>query len=188
MRDRAWFGMMMAAAVAAAAGPVQAQTAAPVARIAAYDKAINGVEAAGGGLAARTARFVPIVSSYYDMPAIAALVVGPAWARASAADRASAIEALTRHSAIALARNFKGPGATAFIVDPAVIERAGSRIVKVTVGNDTLYYRMRGDRIVDVIAGGVSQLALQRADIAATVASGGVGAMANTLRALDLAK
>ena len=187
MRISGRFGGM-AALVAVVSGSVQAQSAGPVARIAAYDKAINGIETGGGTLAARTARFVPVVSSFYDMPAITALVVGPAWAKASAADKASAIEALTHHSAVSLARNFKGPGATGFTVDPAVIERAGSRIVKVTVGGDTLYYRMRSDRIVDVISGGVSQLALQRADIASTVASGGVGAMANKLRALDLVR
>lgn len=187
MRVARWFGGMTVL-VAVASGAVHAQPSGPGARIADYDKAINAIETGGGTLAARTARFVPVVSSYYDMPAIAALVVGPAWAKASAADKASAIEALTHHSAVSLARNFKGPGATGFIVDPTVIERAGSRIVKVTIGSDTLYYRMRGDRIVDVISGGVSQLALQRADIASTVASGGVGAMANRLRALDLAR
>lgn len=186
MRHRVRFGGMMALAIAGAS-PVLAQSG-PVERITAYDKAINGVETGGGALPTRTARFVPVVSSFYDMPAIAALVAGPAWAKASTADRSSAIEALTHHSAVSLARNFKGPGATAFTVDPTVIQRGGSQIVKVTVGGDTLYYRMRGDRIVDVISGGVSQLALQRADIASTVAVGGVGAMANKLRALDLTR
>jgi phospholipid transport system substrate-binding protein len=186
MRNSVWLSGL-GVAIAVMGAPVQAQSGA-VGRITAYDKAINGIETTGSPLAARTAKFVPVVSAHYDMPAIAGLVVGPAWAKASAADKSSAIEALTRHSAISLARNFKGPSATAFTVDPKVIERAGSQIVKVTVGSDTLYYRMRGDKIIDVISGGVSQLALQRADIASTVASGGVGAMANKLRALDLDK
>lgn len=172
---------------AAAAG--QAQAGGEVATVAAYGKAINAIETGGGAGAARTGAFTPLVRRYYDMPAIAALVAGPAWAKAGDADRAAAIAALTRHSAVSLARNFKGPGATRFRVDPVPIRRAGATLVKVTAGGgDTLYYRMRGDRIVDVISGGVSQLALQRADIASTVTAGGVAAMTRKLGELDTAK
>lgn len=177
------------AIVLAAMIPVaaQAQTG-PVAQIQSYNAGINAIEKAGGGISARADRFEPLVARSYDMTAIAQLVVGPAWAQASATDKAAAVKALTHHSAVSLAKSFKGPTATAFTTDPTPISRAGSQIVKVTVGSDTLFYRMKGAKIIDVISEGVSQLALQRADLATTVSSGGVAALVKKLAQLDAVK
>jgi phospholipid transport system substrate-binding protein len=170
----------------------QAEASDPAARIGAYDEAVIGVMKAKLGTAARADRFEPIVKAYYDMPAIAGLVAGPAWASASAADKAAAITALTRHSAVSLARNFKEYDGTPFTVDPKVIERGPDRVVKVTIGKDLLYYRMRQSggtyRIVDVISSGVSNLALQRADLATTIQSGGLPALVKKLAQLDAVK
>jgi phospholipid transport system substrate-binding protein len=182
------------AALLAAAIPViaHAETGDPAARIGAYDDAVIAIMKAKLGTAARADRFEPVVKSYYDMPTIAALVAGPAWAKASAADKASAIAALTRHSAVSLARNFKEYDGTPFRVDPKVIVRGADSVVKVTIGGDTLFYRMRqaggGYKIVDVISGGVSNLALQRADLATTIQSGGLPAMVRKLGQLDAVK
>ena len=182
------------AALLAAAIPViaHAETGDPAARIGAYDDAVIAIMKAKLGTAARADRFEPVVKSYYDMPTIAALVAGPAWAKASAADKASAIAALTRHSAVSLARNFKEYDGTPFRVDPKVIVRGADSVVKVTIGGDTLFYRMRqaggGYKIVDVISGGVSNLALQRADLATTIQSGGLSAMVRKLGQLDAVK
>ncbi|HEY0314743.1 MAG TPA: ABC transporter substrate-binding protein [Sphingomonas sp.] len=171
---------------------VQAQANDPASRIGAYDEAVIGVMKAKLGLAARADRFQPIVKAYYDIPTIAGLVAGPAWASASASDKAAAIEALTRHSAVSLARNFTSYDGTAFTVDPKVIERGPDRVVKVTIGKDVLYYRMRQSggawKIVDVISSGVSNLALQRADLATTIQKGGLPAMAKKLAQLDAVK
>lgn len=179
--------MMLAAPVVA-----HAEAGDPAARIGAYDDAVIGVMKAKLGTAARADRFEPIVKAYYDMPTIAGLVAGPAWASASAADRASAIQALTRHSAVSLARNFKDYDGTPFMVDPKVIERGPDRVVKVTIGKDVLYYRMRQAggtyKIVDVISGGVSNLALQRADLATTIRRGGLPALVKKLGQLDAVK
>lgn len=170
----------------------QAEAGDPAARIGAYDDAVIGVMKAKLGTAARADRFEPIVKAYYDMPTIAGLVAGPAWASASAADKASAIAALTRHSAVSLARNFKDYDGTPFTVDPKVIERGPDRVVKVTIGKDVLYYRMRQSggsyKIVDVISSGVSNLALQRADFATTIQSGGLPALVKKLAQLDAVK
>ncbi|WBO23004.1 ABC transporter substrate-binding protein [Sphingomonas abietis] len=170
----------------------QAQASDPAARIGAYDDAVIAVMKAKLATAARADRFEPLVKSYYDMPTIAGLVAGPAWAKASAADKASAVAALTRHSAVSLARNFKSYDGTPFTVDPKVIERGPDRVVKVTIGGDTLFYRMRETggsyRIVDVISGGVSNLALQRADLATTIQTGGLPAMVKKLAQLDAVK
>jgi phospholipid transport system substrate-binding protein len=164
----------------------------PATRIGAYDEAVIGVAKAKLGAAARADRFEPIVKAYYDMPIIAGLVAGPAWASASAADKAAAITALTRHSAVSLARNFKDYDGTPFTVDPKAIERGPERVVKVTIGKDVLYYRMRQSggtyKIVDVISSGVSNLALQRADLATTIQSGGLPALVKKLAQLDAVK
>lgn len=186
-------GWALAGAVVAMIPAVAvAQAADPVARIAAYDDAVIGVAKAKLGIAARVQRFEPVVRAHYDMPAISALVVGASWASAPAADKTAAIAALTHHSAVSLARNFDSYDGTKFIVDPKPIERAGSQIVKVTIGDDVLFYRMRQSggtwRILDVISGGVSQLALQRADLAGTVRTGGIAAMVKRLGQLDAVK
>jgi phospholipid transport system substrate-binding protein len=164
----------------------------PAARIGAYDDAVIGVMKAKLGTAARADRFDAVVKAYYDMPTIAGLVAGPAWASASTADKAAAIAALTRHSAVSLARNFTSYDGTPFTVDPKVIERGPDRVVKVTIGKDVLYYRLRQSagayKIVDVISGGVSNLALQRADLATTIQSGGLQGMVKKLGQLDAVK
>jgi len=165
----------------------------PAARLSAYNDGVVAIMKQKLPLAARIDRFEPLVRSYYDMPAIAALVIGPVWAKTSAADRTAAIDALTHHSAVSLARNFASYGGERFTVDPNVVTRGASRIVRVTISSgkdrNVLLYRMNqsdGDwRIVDVVAGGVSQLAVQRADLASTVASGGAAGLAKRLAQID---
>ena len=119
-------------------------------------------------------------------------LAGPAWASASAADKSAAIGALTRHSAVSLARNFTSYSGEKFIFDPKVIERGPERVVKVTIAGTPLFYRMRQSagqwKIVDVISSGVSNLALERADLATTVAKGGLPAMVKRLGQLDAVK
>jgi phospholipid transport system substrate-binding protein len=178
----------VAAITASVSAPALAQSAAP-ARAAAYNDAIIAVMKAKAALPARTEHFRAIVSTYYDMPAIAALVAGPAWTSAPAADRQALTTALTRHSAIQLAKNFKSYDGEKFLIDPAVQTRGDSSIVKTTIAGsggskDVLYYRMRGGRIIDVISGGVSQLAVQRSDVS-SLAAGGVGAIVKRLNEVD---
>jgi len=178
----------LCAAVSVAASPALAQSAAP-ARAAAYNDAIVAVMKAKAATPARVERFRTIITDYYDMPAIAALVAGPAWTSAPAADRQGLISALTRHSAIQLAKNFKSYDGEKFQIDPAVQARGDSSIVKTTIvgsggSKDVLYYRMRGGKIIDVISGGVSQLAVQRSDVS-SLASGGVGAIVKRFNEVD---
>jgi phospholipid transport system substrate-binding protein len=188
------FAAVWASALMLAATPamVRAEPGDPAQRIGGYDEAVIGVMKAKLGLPARADRFEAVVKSYYDMPAIAALVVGPSWTSAPAAEKSAAIAALTRHSAVSLARNFVSYSGEQFVVDPKVVERGSDRAVRVTINTDTLFYRMRQSggqwRIVDVISGGVSQLALQRADLAATVQKGGLPAMVKQLGQLDSVK
>jgi phospholipid transport system substrate-binding protein len=180
----ATFGVLLAA-------PALADPAAD--RLQTYDDQVIAIMKAKLPLGARVARFEGLVSAYYDMPTIASLVVGPSWASAAVADRQAAIAALTRHSAISLARNFASYGGERFTIDPNVAARGASKVVRLTIasGNSSnvLLYQMRESggawRIVDVVAGGVSQLAVQRADLAATVASGGAAGLAQKLAQAD---
>lgn len=174
-----------------AAAPALADPAAD--RLQAYDDQVIAIMKAKLPLGPRVARFETLVSGYYDMPTIASLVVGPSWTSAAAADKQAAIAALTRHSAISLARNFASYGGERFTIDPAVAARGASKVVKLTIAagsaSNTLLYQMRESggawRIVDVVAGGVSQLAVQRADLASTVASGGAAGLAARLAQAD---
>lgn len=183
------------AATIIAAVPVaaQAQAADPAATMAAYNDSVIAIMKAKLPIEARVARFEPLVRDTYDMPGIAALVVGPKWTTASPADKKAVIDALTHHSAVSLGRNFVAFNGETFKVDPNVASRGTSSIVKVTIAgkgsSNLLQYRLRqtpaGWRIVDVVSGGVSQLALQRAELASTVTSDGVGGMAKKLAARD---
>jgi phospholipid transport system substrate-binding protein len=170
----------------------QAQAIDAAQRMTGYNDAVIAIMKAKAPLPARADRFEPVVKAYYDMPTIAALVVGPAWTSASPADRAEAITALTRHSAVSLARNFASYSGERFTVDPKVIERGPDRVVKVTINTDTLLYRMRQSagqwKIVDVVSSGVSNLALQRADLQTTLEKGGIAGMVKRLGQLDAVK
>lgn len=185
------------AVTATVSGAAVAQSAGAAARVGAYNAAIVSVMKAGGGLAKRADAFEPIVRDYYDMPAVAGLVVGPGWTKLSAADRATVTKALTRHSAISLARNFTSYGGERFTVAPNVIARGAMQLVTVTIASkggsgDTLIYRLRNSsgtwRIIDAVSGGVSQLAIQRADLATTFAGGGAAGLAKRLAQLDAVK
>jgi phospholipid transport system substrate-binding protein len=179
--------LLVAAPVAA-----HAQTGDPaVQRIEAYNQALVGVMKQGKalGMAGRAERFQPIVETYYDNAAAAALVVGPAWVKASPADKAAAITALTRHNAVSHASNYKSFGGERFIADPKSVVRGGDRLVRVRIDSTQIVYRMRQAggqwKIVDVLADGISQIAVQRADYASTVASAGVGGLAKRIAAID---
>lgn len=185
--------LLLAVAVVASAAPVLAAGGDPADRLARYDDGVVAIMKAGLPTGARVERFTGLVRNYYDMAAVAALVVGPGWAGASAADKAAAITALTRHSAVALARNFKSWNGERFAIDPAVTTRGASRVVKLVIASgsssNTLLYVMQqgagGWRIVDILSNGVSQLAVQRADLAATVAGGGAAGLAKRLAEAD---
>lgn len=183
------FSTLAAAAALTIAAPVFAQSGAS-ARAESYDNAIIGVMKQGAPLASRITHFSTIVTDHYDMPGIAAIVAGAAWSSASAADRQALIAALTRHSAIQLAKNFDRYAGEQFVLDGPPQTRGDSTIVKAIIRSsggkkDVLYYRMRGGKIIDVTSGGVSQIAVQRSDVASTAASGGVAAVVKRLREVD---
>lgn len=186
--------IIAALALTTSAGAAQAAAGDAATRLGQYDDAVIAIMKANLPLAQRIVRFEPLVRGYYDMPAIAALVVGPTWAGASAADRQAAVAALTHHSAVTLARNFDRFDGQRFSIDPATQTRGASQVVKLTIqgkssSNQLLYRMQKGTdgqwRIVDVVAEGVSQLAVQRSDLAGTVQAGGAAGLASRLAKLD---
>ena len=187
------FSRLAALSLLAAPVAVYAQAADPAATMSSYNDGVVAIMKAKLPIDGRVSRFEKLVGDYYDMPGIAQLVVGPKWAAASAAEKKAAIDALTHHSAVSLARNFVSFGGEKFTVDPAVASRGTSSIVKVTIAGKgssaLLQYRLRqtpaGWRIIDVTSEGVSQLTLQRSELAGTIASEGVGGMAKKLAARD---
>ncbi len=186
------FSSAFATIMLVAAVPSAAATE-PAARMAAYNDGVVAIMKAKLGDKARVDRFEVLVRDSYDMAGIAALVVGTKWPAATPTEKQTAIAALTRHSAVSLAHNFVRYGGERFVVDPAVVARGTSSVVKVTIfstgRSDVLQYRMRqadGEwRVLDVVAQGVSQLAVQRADLAATLASAGIAGLARKLGEID---
>ncbi len=170
----------------------------PVAPVNALDDALLAAMKQGRAatLSARTAKLLPVVRATHDLPAMAAKVVGPAWATTSAADRAALVETFARHSAVSYAANFSSFAGERFVVDPAVVTRGADRVVRTkivaTSGSAGLDYRMRdgaeGWRIADIYADGISQIAVQRSEFASTVAAGGVSALVKKLDAADAAR
>jgi phospholipid transport system substrate-binding protein len=160
-----------------------------------YNDGVVAIMKARLPIEGRVGRFEKLVAEYYDMPAIASLVVGPKWTMASAAERKAVTDALTHHSAVSLARNFASFNGETFTVDPTVASRGTSSIVKVTIAgkgsSNLLQYRLRqtpaGWRIIDVTSEGVSQLTLQRAELASTIASEGMTGLAKKLAQRDAA-
>jgi phospholipid transport system substrate-binding protein len=180
---------------AAAAPAAHAQALSPAATMESYNDGVVAIMKARLPIEGRVSRFEKLVADYYDMPAIASLVVGPKWTLASPAERKAVTDALTHHSAVSLARNFASFNGETFTVDPAVASRGTSSIVKVTIAgkgsSNLLQYRLRqtpaGWRIVDVTSEGVSQLALQRAELASTINSEGMAGLAKKLAQRDAA-
>lgn len=186
------FFLAVAMLLLVAAGPD------PAAPVKALDEALLNAMKTGHAatLSARTAKLLPVVRATHDLTAMAAKVVGPAWATASAADRAALIETFARHSAVSYAANFSSYAGERFAVDSAIVPRGEDRVVRtklIAAGSGAaLDYRVRsgpeGWRIADIYADGISQIAVQRSEFSAIIASGGVAALVRKLDAADAAR
>jgi phospholipid transport system substrate-binding protein len=118
--------------------------------------------------------------------------VGPAWATASADDKAALIAAFRKYTIANYAKNFDGYDGQKITVDPTVLTRLPDKLVKTTMtGGDApvvLGYRMRQAgstwKVIDVLFNGaISQLTTQRSDFTATLQNGGVKALVAKLDA-----
>jgi phospholipid transport system substrate-binding protein len=175
--------------------PVQAQASDPaVAQVQGFYDALQASMKAGGSAKSRYEKLKPAVEKSFDLPAMTAASVGPAWASASEADKKALVDAFSRMTIANYAKNFDSYGGEKFIVEPASIVRGSDHFVKSTMktANETIAFNYRlhqvgADwKITDVLlAGNISQMAQKRSDFAATLASGGPSALTKRINALS---
>ena len=175
--------------------PAQAQAADPsVAQVQGFYDALQASMKAGGSAKSRYEKLKPAVEKAFDLQAMTAAAVGPAWATASEADKKALVDAFSRMTIANYAKNFDSYNGEKFTVDPTPIVRGSDHFVKSTMktGSETIAFNYRlhqvgSDwKITDVLlAGNISQMAQKRSDFAATLASGGPSALTKRLNALS---
>jgi phospholipid transport system substrate-binding protein len=147
----------------------------------------------------RSRKLAPVIESTFDLRAMTAFAVGPAWAGFSTEQQQSTIAAFTRLTVLSFAHNFHSFSGERFELDPMVITRGSDKIVQthlVSPGKApiSLLYRMHEAggswKIIDIYYGAVSQLSIRRSDFAAPLAAGGAAGLIAHLNSLseDLAK
>lgn len=187
--------LMAASAVVALAGstlapqPARADFTEPAAQqIDNFDAALIRAMKAGkdAGPQGRAKIMGPAVDAAFNLSAMTGFAVGPAWAGASAQDKAALVSAFRKYTIANYAKNFDSYEGQKIAVDPMVMTRLPDKLVKTTMsGNGStvvLGYRMRQAggtwKIIDVLFNGaISQLTTQRSDFASTLQAGGVKAL-----------
>jgi phospholipid transport system substrate-binding protein len=175
--------------------PAYAQAADPaVAQVQGFYDALTASMKAGGTPKSRYEKLKPAVEKAFDLPAMTAAAVGPAWASASEADKKALIDAFSRMTIANYAKNFDSYSGEKFTVEPASIVRGSDHFVKsaLKTSNETIAFNYRLHqassewKITDVLlAGNISQMAQKRSDFATTLASGGPTALAKRINALS---
>jgi phospholipid transport system substrate-binding protein len=175
--------------------PAQAQGGdSAVAQVQGFYDALQASMKAGGSAKSRYEKLKPAVEKAFDLQAMTAAAVGPAWASASEADKKALTEAFTRMTVANYAKNFDSYNGEKFTVEPASIVRGSDHFVKSTMktSSETIAFNYRlhqagADwKITDVLlAGNISQMAQKRSDFAGVLASGGVSALTKRINALS---
>ena len=175
--------------------PAYAQGSDPaVAQVQGFYDALQASMKSGGTAKSRYEKLKPAVEKAFDLQAMTAVAVGPAWAGASDADKKALVDAFSRMTIANYAKNFDSYGGEKFIVEPASIARGSDHFVKsvMKTSSDTIAFNYRlhqvgSDwKITDVLlAGNISQMAQKRSDFATTLATGGTGALTKRINALS---
>ena len=174
--------------------PVQAQAADPaVVQVQGFYDALLASMKSGGTAKSRYEKLKPAVEKAFDLQAMTATAVGPAWASASDADKKALTDAFSRMTIANYAKSFDSYGGEKFAVEPASIARGSDHFVKSTMktSSETIAFNYRTHqvgsdwKITDVyLAGNISQMAQKRSDFSATLASGGPQGLAKRINAL----
>jgi phospholipid transport system substrate-binding protein len=178
-------GAAQAGAAPAEPAPDAAAARAPVERLyAALADVLQRADALGFDGRYRTLE--PVVSSSYDVPFMAQLILGSEWRRLAPERQARWVETFTRFTVSTYADRFDHPGLRFEIgaVEPAA---QGTSLVRTTLLPEDdepvkLDYRVRPSseswRIVDVyLSGTVSELALRRSEYSALIKREGFDAL-----------
>jgi phospholipid transport system substrate-binding protein len=160
-----------------------------------YDALLTAMKNAKSlGVTGRYKTLEPAIDATFDFSTMTKMAVGPQWDTTSEADRKALSAAFRRMTIADYAHNFDGYGGEQFIIDPAVKERSGDKIVSskmILPGKDPVPFVYRMDkasgswRVIDIFLNGyVSEVATRRADFASTLKDGGASALAQKLNAM----
>ena len=182
--------LVLSAALAApafAADQAQAQ-------IDAFDSTLVSVmkNAKALGYQGRYTELKPAVEQTLDIPTMARIAAGTAWAGMTQAQRDAIIQAFTRLTVASYAHNFASWSGEHFTIDPDVETRGQDKVVQthlISKGRDpvALAYRMRQTpsgawKVIDIYYNGsISELTTRRSDFEATLAAGGPKALTEHL-------
>lgn len=178
-----WIGAMIAVVLFGSI-PSQAESLSPAARHieSYYQQLLPTIQQAGRlSVRERDRRFMPAISSTFDLGTMTRLAVGPAWTSFSGGQQAAVRDAFAHFITADYASKVSDYSGESFVVEPqsSPEARGGGEIVKTRLlqpGGRTVYinYLVRGGRVVDVYLNGtISDLATRRDEFASILASGG---------------
>lgn len=144
------------------------------------------------GVKGRADKLGPVIESTFDMPTMARLAVGPAWAGFTPDQQTAVVTAFTAMTVASYASEFDGYSGESFVVEPVSRPRGNDHIVESKLVKSDgepvqLNYLMRGaadhPQIVDIYLGGtISQLATHRSEFAGTLQQGGADGLISSLK------
>ena len=145
------------------------------------------------GFAGRKTLLDPVVRDAYDLPAMARVATGTAWAKMSDEEKKGVTDAFADWTVATYASQFKSFEGETFTTKREVDAQRGRKAVETTLnpkGEEpvVLNYQLREDggvwKIIDVLLdGAVSQLAIRRNEFAGVLGKGGVPALIEIGRA-----
>ena len=144
--------------------------------------------------AVRRDKLAPVGKDVFDLPVMARLSTGGAWAKMSDADHDKITEAFGDWTIATYAAQFKEWDGEGFVTKDTTDDGKGNIVVNTRLtqkeGAPVIFnYRMRksGDawKVVDIyLEGAISQLALRRGEFGAVIARGGVDELVKHMRDL----
>ena len=196
MRPNTPFRRGLLATLAAAMLPVRAiAQAGPTAVVERFHATLIAVmrDARRLGVRGRVEQLRPAMEAAFDLPAMARIAVGPAWAQMAPAQRDAIVAAFSEWSIATYANRFDGYAGETFATQGELELRGGDRLVRTTLNRTggqepvLLSYLLRqgggGWRIVDVyLTGSISELASRRSEFTALLREGGPDRLVAELR------
>lgn len=144
------------------------------------------------GIRGREARVRAAMTEAFDLPAMARIAVGPAWAGFTPGQQEAIATAFADWSIATYAGRFDGFSGESFSTSGTQTLQNGDQLVRTTLNrpgdaavqlNYLLRNTSRGPRIVDVyLTGTISELASRRSEFAAVLRDGGPDRLSTELR------
>lgn len=145
------------------------------------------------GLEGRRKKLAPAIEQAYDIPLMAAKVLGRHWRGLSDEDKGRWVETFRRITVSTYAERFDGWSGEELLVLEATVGARDTRIVYTKIGRPNadaveIHYRMKERqgrwRIMDVYLNGtISELALRRSEYSGVIKADGLAALIERLEA-----